>query len=170
MRSVVAPVVVATFLLAASMPPVHAQVDSREGIALQNEIYQLRQELKSVEDQMARGGSGSRPQIYAPPQQGIGNDLLAQLLTRVDALEEQIRQLRGRIDETQNQLQRQSNDLGKRIDDLAFLINTQGVQPAAKPSAPPNAPPPRRRPRRPAEAVGIPSADASACRTRPSSH
>jgi TolA-binding protein len=145
MRFVVAPVVVAIFLLAASAPPLHAQVDSREGIALQNEIYQLRQELKSVEDQIARGGPGSRTQIYSPPPpppQGVANDLLAQLLTRVDALEEQVRQLRGRIDETQNQLQRQNDDLGKRIDDLAFQISSRGPQPGAPPSRPPSAPPP----------------------------
>ena len=57
MRSVVAPFVVATFLLAASLAPVHAQVDSREGIALQNQIYQLRQELRAAEDQMARSSA-----------------------------------------------------------------------------------------------------------------
>jgi TolA-binding protein len=137
MRFVVAPAVLASLLLATSMPPARAQVDSREGIALQNEIYQLRQELRSVEDQMARGGGG-RPQSYAPPpQQSGGNDLLAQLLTRVDALEEQVRQLRGRIDETQNQLQQQNADLGKRIDDLAFQINQQGPQTGLLPTAPP---------------------------------
>jgi TolA-binding protein len=136
MRFVVAPVVVAAFLLAASMAPVHAQIDSREGIALQNQIYQLRQELKAAEDQMARGGGGSsRPPAYAPPQQlSGGNDLVAQLLTRVDALEEQVRQLRGRIDETQNQLQRQNDDLGKRIDDLSFQLNSQGPQPGGRPA------------------------------------
>lgn len=143
MRFVVAPVVVAALLPAASVPSAHAQVDSREGIALQNEIYQLRQELKSVEDQVARGGPGSRTQIYAaPPPQGATSDLLAQLLTRVDALEEQVRQLRGRIDQTQNQLQRQNDDLNKRIEDLAFQINTQVPQPGgARPGPPPNAPP-----------------------------
>jgi TolA-binding protein len=163
MRFVVAPVLVAACLLAASIAPGHAQIDSREGIALQNQIYQLRQELKQAEDQMSRGGgSGSRSQVYSPPsQQSGGNDLLAQLLTRVDALEEQVRQLRGRIDETQNQLQRQSDDLGKRIDDLAFQVNGQGPSaptprlappPAAYPNqgppptqlgAPPLPPPPR---------------------------
>jgi TolA-binding protein len=138
MRFVVTPVVVATFLLAASMAPAHAQIDSREGIALQNQIYQLRQELKAAEDQMARGGGSSRTPAYAPPQQlGGGNDLVAQLLTRVDALEEQVRQLRGRIDETQNQLQRQNDDLGKRIDDLAFQINSQGPQPGGRQSTQP---------------------------------
>ncbi len=37
-----------------------------------------------------------------------------------------MRQLRGRIDETQNLVQRQGADLNKRIDDLAFQINPQG--------------------------------------------
>jgi TolA-binding protein len=143
MRYVVAPFVVATFLLAASIAPTLAQVDSREGIALQNQIYQLRQELKAAEDQMARGGSDGRGPTYAPaPPQSGGNDLLAQLLTRVDALEDQVRQLRGRIDETQNQLQRQNDDLGKRIDDLAFQINPQGAQQAAPQSPQPGASPP----------------------------
>jgi TolA-binding protein len=144
MRYVVAPFIVATFLLAVSIAPTQAQVDSREGIALQNQIYQLRQELKAAEDQMARGGgSGSRAPAYPPtPLQSAGNDMVAQLLTRVDALEDQVRQLRGRLDETQNQLQRQNDDLGKRIDDLAFQINPQGAQPAAPQNPQPGAPPP----------------------------
>jgi len=138
MRFVVAPILVATLLLAVPMAPARAQVDSREGIALQNQIYQLRQELKAVEDQTSRGGGSTiRPApAYAPPQQvNGGNDLLAQLLTRVDALEDQIRQLRGRIDETQNQLQRQNDDLGKRIDDLAFQVSPQ-VAPGTRPAQP----------------------------------
>ncbi len=109
-------------------------MESREGIALQNQIYQLRQDLKSLP---GSGGprrqrrSAARP-AYAPPPQQVGSgDLLAQLLTRVDALEDQVRQLRGRIDETQNQLQRQNDDLNKRIGDLAFQINPQGGQPSA---------------------------------------
>jgi TolA-binding protein len=137
MRSVVAPLAVAICLSAASIAPVRAQVDSREGIALQNQIYQLRQELRAAEDQMARSGSGGRPSYAPAPQPSGGNDLVAQLLTRVDALEEQVRQLRGRIDETQNQLQRQNDDLGKRIDDLAFQVNPQGAQPGGPPGAPP---------------------------------
>ena len=140
MRYVVAPFVVAACLLAASVAPGHAQVDSREGIALQNQIYQLRQELKATEDQMARGGSGNRAPAYAPTQlqgdsAGSGS-LVPQLLTRVDALEDQVRQLRGRVDELQNQLQQQNADLGKRIDDLAFQINPQGAQQGVQPGAP----------------------------------
>jgi TolA-binding protein len=129
MRFVVAPFVVAALLLAG---PAVAQVDSREGIALQNQIYQLRQQLQAVQDQVARGGGGSgsrQPSYSPPPPQSGGSDLLAQLLTRVDSLEDQVRQLRGRIDETQNQVQRQNDDLGKRIDDLAFQINPQNGGP-----------------------------------------
>ncbi len=38
--------------------PAAAQVDSREGIALQNEIYQLRQDVQQMRDQLRRGGGG----------------------------------------------------------------------------------------------------------------
>jgi TolA-binding protein len=146
MRFVVAPFVVAALLLAG---PAVAQVDSREGIALQNQIYQLRQQLQAVQDQVARGGGGSgnrQPSYSPPPSQSGGSDLLAQLLTRVDSLEDQVRQLRGRIDETQNQLQRQNDDLGKRIDDLAFQISPQNGGPPnlgpRGPSAPLSSPGP----------------------------
>ena len=61
MRFVVAPFVVAGCLLAAPVTRrADAQVDSREGIALQNQIYQLRQELKAVQDQ-----AGARRRIAA---------------------------------------------------------------------------------------------------------
>lgn len=106
--------------------PANAQVDSREGIALQNQIYQLRQQLQALSDQGARGGASRQPEYSQPaPAYGGGSDILTQLLTRVDALEDQVRRLRGRVDETQNQLQRQDADLNKRIDDLAFQLNPQ---------------------------------------------
>jgi TolA-binding protein len=160
MRFVVAPLIMAALLLlAGAVAPARAQVDSREGIALQNEIYQLRQDLRTLQDQAARGGGGSRQAPSAPPIQGGGGELVAQLLARVDALEEQVRQLRGRIDETQNRVQRQNDDLSKRIDDLAFQINPQGGRqgagpgtllppsvgqgPALAPPVPPPPPPPR---------------------------
>jgi TolA-binding protein len=110
----------------------------------------LRQELQILRDQ-TRGGGLPPPRAYGSPSSG-GNELVAQLLTRVDALEEQVRQLRGRIDETQNQAQRQNADLGKRIDDLAFQMSAgpgaaSGAArppppPAASSGAGPSAPPP----------------------------
>jgi TolA-binding protein len=143
MRFAVTPILLAgTLILASAATPLHAQVDSREGIALQNEIYQLRQEVRSLESQIARGGGGgnSQPGYNQPPPPQYGSqssDIVTQLLTRVDALEEQVRQLRGRVDENQNQLQRQAQDLNKRIDDLSFQIS-QGTQtpPPAAPATP----------------------------------
>jgi TolA-binding protein len=124
-------------LLTHPMGPALAQIDSREGIALQNQIYQLRQDLRSLQDQIARGGGApARAPTYAPAPAPSG-DLVAQLLTRVDSLEEQVRQLRGRIDETQNLVQRQGADVNKRIDDLAFQMNPQGGGAAPPPSAAP---------------------------------
>ena len=129
MRFVVAPFVVAACLLAAA-----TAAGPRAG-------GQPRRHRAAERDLPAPAGAedgwriscsrriGNRAPAYAPtqPQYGGGSDLLAQLLTRVDSLEDQVRQLRGRIDETQNQLQQQTTDLSKRIDDLAFQINPQGA-------------------------------------------
>ncbi len=126
--------------LGAPSPGALAQVDSREGIALQNQMYQLRQEMQVLRDQIGHGSGApatGRGDYTAPS--GSGNDMLAQLLTRVDALEDQVRGLRGRVDELQNQLQRRSADLGKRIDDLAFQMNSQAGQPTATTPAQPSA-------------------------------
>jgi len=117
--------------------PAVAQVESREGIALQNQILELRRQMQTLQDQANRGG-GSPTNLgrSAYPQSSTGgSDLVAQLLSRVDALEEQVRQLRGRVDETQNEVQRQGADLGKRIDDMAFQAQNPrgGPPPTASP-------------------------------------
>ncbi len=155
------PVVVmgAVLLGPALTPAAFAQVDSREAIALQNQIYQLRQELQMLRDQGGRGGAP------APAQRGGAygfssgsSDMVAQLLTRVDAMEEQIRQLRGRVDENQNQMQRQNADLTKKIDDLAFQMSSSpapGAAAPARPVAPPlAAPTPTPTPLQPPAATG----------------
>jgi TolA-binding protein len=131
----IAAVSLAALLSMPGLPsPASAQVDSREGIALQNQMYQLRQELQTLRDQFGRGGGGgsSRP---ATGGSSSGNDMVAQLLTRLDALDDQVRQLRGRIDEVQNHAQRQNADLGKRVDDLAYQMNNRSAAdaPAGKP-------------------------------------
>jgi TolA-binding protein len=145
MRPFARSVLLATLLFTTALPLAVAQtqIDSREGIALQNQIYQLRQELKALEDQAARGGG--RPQGYTapqPPPPQYSGDIVAQLLTRVDSLEDQVRQLRGRVEQLENGLQQQNADLGKRIDDLAFQVNPQGSAPGI-PAPPPGSAPPK---------------------------
>jgi len=136
--------------------PALAQVDSREGIALQNQIYQLRQELQQMREQVARGGGGSsssRSSTFG--SSSTSGDMVAQLLTRVDAMEEQVRQLRGRIDETQNQTQRQNAELAKRIDDMEFRLQpgagAGAASAAAAPRPAPAATPPAPAPATPAQ-------------------
>jgi TolA-binding protein len=131
--------IVVALVMLACMAPAHAQMDSREGIALQNQILDLRRQVQTLQDQSGRApsptylGRGAYPQ----PSQG-GGDLLPQLLSRVDALEEQVRQLRGQIDETQNRVQRQGAEFGKRLDDMAFQgQNPQGAAPPPPPGAGP---------------------------------
>lgn len=132
--SIAIPVLVA--LLAATAPIIaRAQVDSREGIALQNQIYQLRQEILTLRDQASHGG-GLPPARSGAPSAG-GNDMVAQLLTRVDMLDDQLRQLRGQIDELRNQAQRQNADLGKRLDDLAYQVGKGGAPAPMPPAAGP---------------------------------
>lgn len=126
-------------------PHARAQMETREGIALQNEILELRHELQVMRQQLGSGAysQGYRP-TYPPPQEGgqtsAGQSgLVAQLLDRVTNLEEQVRQLRGEVDQLQNTQQQMGQDLGKRIDDLAFQMQ-QGQGGAAP--APGGAPPP----------------------------
>ena len=126
--------------------PAHAQVESREGIALQNQILELRRQMQVLQEQSGRGGGPSPTYLGrgayppAPPSSGGGGDLVAQLLSRVATLEEQVRQLRGQIDEMQNQVQRQNAELGKRIEDMAF--QTQNPSPAGPRPMPPQPTPP----------------------------
>ena len=129
------------------LPPHRAmgQVESREGIALQNQILELRRQVQTLQDQLARSG-GSPSNLGRSSSSSGASDLVAQLLTRVDALDAQVRQLRGRTDETQNQVQRQGAELSKRIDDMAFQTQTpsagaggQGAA-ASQPQRPPAAP------------------------------
>jgi TolA-binding protein len=115
----------------------HAQVDSREGIALQNQIYQLRQDLQLLRSDIARGNPVSGGG-------GGGGDAAAELLSRVQAMEEQVRQLRGRIDETQNMINVQNAELSKRIDDLTFQLNLQQGKGGAPTASSGPAPPPVR--------------------------
>lgn len=145
-------VIAASLALAGSAGTAWAQVDSREGIALQNQMSQLRQELLTLRDQVSHGGTPMPSVRGGPPAAGIGNDMVAQLLTRVDGLEDQLRQLRGRNDELENQMQRQNAELGKRVDDLAYQMHgragadappagpAQLTSPLAPSQLPPNQP------------------------------
>ncbi|TDG13154.1 hypothetical protein E2C05_30280, partial [Paracraurococcus ruber] len=66
MRRAFAALLLATPLLLPASGPARAQAESREGIFLQNQILQLRQEL----EQLRRGGGLAAPAPVAPQRGG----------------------------------------------------------------------------------------------------
>ena len=97
--------------------PAHAQVESREGIALQNQMLDLRREL----DALRRGGAGAAP---SAPSRGsaASGDLVQQLLGRVQELEEENRRLRGRLDVADNNDRQIRAEMEKLRGDLDFRL------------------------------------------------
>ncbi len=152
----------APLVCALAVVPARAQVDSREGITLQNQIAELRQELQIVQQNQQSGGQGqsglapSQNQYQPSNTQPGGSDAAANLVVRVSTLEEQNRTLQGRVDDLTNQLQHDHDDLTKQIGDLAFKVGqapaaagsvTEPQAEAAPPSQPRAATPaPRRTP------------------------
>ena len=125
-----------TVLLAS--PGAYAQVESREGIALQNQMLELRREI----DQLRRGGSGPPPPSSAPRGAG-GGELMGQLVSRVAEMEEEVRRIRGRNQELEFRNQRLAEDIEKLRGDLEFRLQQLET---GRPGAPrPTAPPPQQR-------------------------
>jgi TolA-binding protein len=153
-------------LLLAGLPGLaFAQIDSREGIALQNQILQLRQELEALR----RGGGGTLP---APQPQGSGSflglgapapqaappqaELVGTLLERVSRMEEELRRVRGRAEESEFRERQLRERVEKLEGDLDFRLQQlegqrQGsATPPARPA--PQAAAPAATPARPAAA------------------
>lgn len=120
-------------VLGASAPAGYAQeVTSREGLALQNQIMALRQSMS----QMQSSGSTLAPPSATPAPASSGNgDLTAQLLDRVNMLEQQQRDMRGEIDQLTNELQQKTAALSKQIADNQFAAQNGGSGAAAPATA-----------------------------------
>ncbi|WP_240162099.1 tetratricopeptide repeat protein [Gluconacetobacter azotocaptans] len=133
------------------LSPVQAlaqDVTSREGIALQDQIMDLRQQLSQL--QSAAGPGGALPPPVAPGAASsppVNGDLTAQLLDRVSTLEQAVRDMRGQLDQLTNQVQTQNAAMSKQIDDMNFAAqNGHGGAAAPSASAPaPVAPKPAKR-------------------------
>jgi TolA-binding protein len=138
--------------------PAHAQIESREAIALRNQILEVQQEVDQLRSQIQSGGGNQGSSLggnYSPPAAGApSGDLVASLLQQVSSLQDQVSNLRGQVDDLSHRLDQQVADLGKKVDDLAFqfqLVQGKGsptaglAAPAARtpvPAAAPMPPPP----------------------------
>lgn len=109
-----------------------AQMDSREAIALQNQLLELRRDL----DQLRRGGSSLGAPV-APPPRGApagGGELVGALVARVGELEEEVRRLRGRAQEAEFRNQQLTQDIEKLRGDLEFRLDAlEGGRGGARP-------------------------------------
>jgi TolA-binding protein len=119
--------------------PARAQLDTRDGIALQNQILELRQEVQTLRNSIGNGSSvlGGQAPAYTPPSSA--NDMTATLLDRVSRLEDEVRTLRGKVDELDNALQQQNADLTKQIGDLGFRMDAAHIPGGSSVGAPPTA-------------------------------
>jgi TolA-binding protein len=119
----------------------HAQpiVQSQEGIALENQILQLQQQVQQLQQTPGGGNGGSAlggGQPMPPPssggQSGGGapdGGIVASLLNEVDQLQTQVEKLRGDVDTLQNQVSTQHAQTEQEIGDLKFQVtNGQGGQ------------------------------------------
>lgn len=125
------------FVLLLPAPPALAQMDTREGIALQNQILELRRDL----DALRRGGGGGLPAPVSPRGGAAApQELVQQLLGRVSELEEEVRRLRGRLEVAENANRRLSEDVEKLRGDMDFRL--QQLEGGGRPAAarPPQGP------------------------------
>jgi TolA-binding protein len=112
---------------------VRAQIDSREAIALQNQILELRRDLQGL--QAPRGAPALAPPVRRGGD-GSGSEIATQLLARVLQLEDDVRRLRGQVDEQANASRRQYDDLAKQIADLNFRLQNTNAAPGAPAALP----------------------------------
>jgi len=133
--------------------PVQAQVETREGIALQNQILDLRREI----DALRRGGGAVVAPTAPSRAPAASGDLVQQLLGRVQELEEENRRLRGRADVADNNDRQMRAEIEKLRGDLDFRLQAL-ERGAGRPAAP--------RPPQPGPAAQAPApAPSSAPRT-----
>ncbi len=105
-----------------------AQMQTREGIALQNQILQLQRQVEILQQQISSGAaahpgySGYGQPVYPSGAPAPNSGIVTQLLTRVDTLEGAVRELRGKVEQLDNEVQQQNAELSKRIEDLRFAL------------------------------------------------
>lgn len=104
-------------------------IQSQEGIALQNEILQLQQQLQSVQSQRNSGG-GSSLGASSASGSSSSNALLPGLLTQVQQLQAQVQTLSGQVSVLQHQVDTQNAQTQQQIGDLKFQM-TNGTSGAS---------------------------------------
>ena len=122
-------------LSAAPINSAHAQmVTSREGIALENQILALRQQVQQLQTSQSNGNDNGNSALGAaqPLSSGTGsaagaNALLPNLLQQVQTLQDQVQNLRGRVDTLEHEVATQHDEIKQQIGDLKFQLGQGGA-------------------------------------------
>jgi TolA-binding protein len=143
-----------------------AQIDSREGIALQNQILQLRQEVEVLR----RGGVSAAPAPSRPAAGGGGStEIVQSLLDRVQRMEEEVRSLRGRAEQAEfrerqlrERVEKLEGDIDFRLQQIEGGRQGNATPPTAPPRGAPTPPTPQPPPAQPASVPRTPEQALSA--------
>jgi TolA-binding protein len=122
-------------------------ISSREGIALENQILELKQQIQ----QMQQSGGNGNSALAAPAEPvapgGASSALLPNMLQQIQTLNDQVQDLRGRVDTLEHEVATQHDELKQEIGNLKFQMSQAGgaaAGAAAMPTPPaPQAAPPR---------------------------
>jgi TolA-binding protein len=118
-------------------------VQSQEGIALENQILQLQNQMQNMQSSGGSGNSSLGGNNNNPPPMSSGapaadSSIVTNLLSQVQQLQSQVQTLNGQVDTLQNQVNTQHDATEKEIGDMKFQMSNG----AATPGAPPNGPAP----------------------------
>ncbi|MDX5931442.1 tetratricopeptide repeat protein [Acidiphilium acidophilum] len=114
-------------------------ISSREGIALENQILELKQQIQ----QMQQSGGNGNSALAAPAEPvapgGASSALLPNMLQQIQTLNDQVQDLRGRVDTLEHEVATQHDELKQEIGNLKFQMSQAGgagAGAAAMPTAP----------------------------------
>lgn len=103
-------------------------ISSREGIALENQILELRQQMQAMQQGGGNGGSAlGAPAPQAPGESGGASAaLLPNMLQQVQTLTDEVQSLRGRVDTLEHEVATQHDQLNQELGDLKFQMGQNG--------------------------------------------
>lgn len=137
----------AAVALTAAMLSTAVQAQSGDIRELSNRLSRMERDMTILQQQLGRGGPSPVGTPGAPADAGGSSAALVQMEMRVSAMESQMRELNGRIEELGLKLNQIDKKLDKQMGDVEFRVKTledtqrEGKAPGGMASAAPGVPP-----------------------------
>ncbi|MDD2875800.1 MAG: hypothetical protein PHT60_01070 [Acidiphilium sp.] len=112
-------------------------ISSREGIALEDQILELKQQIQAMQP---NGNGGSVLAAPAPSDNGAtagsaSSALLPNMLQQIQTLNDQVQDLRGRVDTLEHEVATQHGQINQEIGNLKFQLSQNGSTATPAPEA-----------------------------------